>query len=68
MSNIIIHHLPPVDHVGAQGKQKEILDVALKQVGFIPNMYANMANAPADTKHVFAWLQFVPQRIRTVTC
>ncbi|RBA23579.1 carboxymuconolactone decarboxylase family protein [Herminiimonas fonticola] len=47
MSNVIIHHLAPVDHASAQGKQKEVLDVALKQVGFIPNMYANMANAPA---------------------
>ena len=46
MSNIIIHNIPPVDHASAQGKQKEILDGALKQVGFIPNMYANMANAP----------------------
>ncbi|MDE2427466.1 MAG: carboxymuconolactone decarboxylase family protein [Burkholderiales bacterium] len=46
MSNVIIHHLAPVDHVKAEGMQKEILDVALKQVGFIPNMYANMANAP----------------------
>ncbi len=47
MSNVIIHNLAPVDHASAQGKQKEVLDVALKQVGFIPNMYANMANAPA---------------------
>jgi uncharacterized peroxidase-related enzyme len=39
--------LHPVDHASAQGAQKEILDVALQQVGFIPNMYANMANAPA---------------------
>ena len=38
--------LHPVDHASAQGAQKEVLDVALKQVGFIPNMYANMANAP----------------------
>jgi len=27
--------------------QKPLLDQALKQVGFIPNMYANMVNAPA---------------------
>lgn len=46
MSNKIIHGIAPVDHATAQGKQKEVLDVALKQVGFIPNMYANMANAP----------------------
>lgn len=43
----IIHNLRPVDHASAQGQQKEILDLALKQVGFIPNMYANMVNAPA---------------------
>lgn len=46
MSNIIIHNIPPVDHATAQGQKKEVLDLALKQVGFIPNMYANMANAP----------------------
>jgi len=39
--------LKPVDHATAQGAQREVLDKALKQVGFIPNMYANMANAPA---------------------
>jgi uncharacterized peroxidase-related enzyme len=38
--------LQPVVHATAQGTQKEILDAALKQVGFIPNMYANMANVP----------------------
>lgn len=42
-----IKQLNPVVHATAQGAQKEILDTALKQVGFIPNMYANMANAPA---------------------
>ncbi|TBR12576.1 MAG: carboxymuconolactone decarboxylase family protein [Rugosibacter sp.] len=42
-----IKSLHPINHASAQGVQKEILDVALKQVGFIPNMYANMANAPA---------------------
>ena len=42
-----IQSLRPVDHASAQGPQKDILDTALKQVGFIPNMYANMANAPA---------------------
>lgn len=46
MSNKIIHHLAPVDHASAQGKQKDVLDAALKGTGFIPNMYANMANAP----------------------
>ena len=39
--------LTSVDHASAEGRQKSILDTALKQVGFIPNMYANMANAPA---------------------
>lgn len=43
----IIKNLQPIDHASAEGKSKEILDIALKQVGFIPNMYANMANAPA---------------------
>ncbi|MFT5532271.1 MAG: AhpD family alkylhydroperoxidase [Candidatus Paceibacteria bacterium] len=46
MSKTIIHNIPPVDHAHATGAQKDVLDVALKQVGFIPNMYANMANAP----------------------
>ncbi len=30
----------------ANPEQKEILEAALKQIGFIPNMYANMVNAP----------------------
>lgn len=30
----------------ANPAQKEILETALKQVGFIPNMYANMVNVP----------------------
>lgn len=42
-----IKSLRSVDHGAAQGAQKEVLDKALKQVGFIPNMYANMAHAPA---------------------
>ncbi|MFT6591689.1 MAG: putative peroxidase-related enzyme [Rhodoferax sp.] len=46
MSNIVIHTISPVAHATTEGKQKEVLDLALKQVGFIPNMYANMANAP----------------------
>jgi uncharacterized peroxidase-related enzyme len=46
-SHAFIQNLKSVDHATAQGPQKEILDIALKQVGFIPNMYANMANAPA---------------------
>jgi uncharacterized peroxidase-related enzyme len=39
--------LGPIDHASAEGAQKEILDAAKAKLGFIPNMYANMANAPA---------------------
>lgn len=42
-----IHQLKSIDHASAEGPAKAVLDTALKQVGFIPNMYANMANAPA---------------------
>ncbi|MEX0960192.1 MAG: carboxymuconolactone decarboxylase family protein [Burkholderiales bacterium] len=31
----------------ADAKAQAVLDIALEQVGFIPNMYANMVNAPA---------------------
>lgn len=41
-----INSLSAVNHSTAQGPQKELLDTALKQVGFIPNMYANMVNVP----------------------
>jgi len=43
----ILHSLRAIDPASAQGPQKDILDLAVKQVGFLPNMYANMANAPA---------------------
>lgn len=43
----ILKSLKPVDPAHAEGAQKQILDKAKAQVGFIPNMYANMANAPA---------------------
>lgn len=46
-TNVYIKSLSVVNHAEATGKQKEVLDLAFKQVGFIPNMYANMANAPA---------------------
>ncbi|MGV8899302.1 MAG: carboxymuconolactone decarboxylase family protein [Burkholderiaceae bacterium] len=46
MSKTIIHNIVPVDHASATGAQKEVLDKAFKSLGFIPNMYANMANAP----------------------
>ncbi len=42
-----IKTLVSVEHATAQGQQKEMLGNAQKQVGFIPNMYANMVNAPA---------------------
>ena len=42
----LVNQLKHINHASAEGKSKEILDIALKQVGFIPNMYANMANAP----------------------
>lgn len=43
----ILHTLHAIDPATAAGAQKEILDKAVKQVGFLPNMYANMVNAPA---------------------
>lgn len=46
-ANPYIHQLKPIDPASAEGAQKAVLDTAQKQVGFIPNMYANMANAPA---------------------
>jgi uncharacterized peroxidase-related enzyme len=43
----ILKNTRPIDPARAEGVQKQILDKAKAQVGFIPNMYANMANAPA---------------------
>ena len=40
-------HLPPQPLETAEGEAKRVLEKAHEQVGFIPNMYANMANAPA---------------------
>ena len=39
--------LPAITLQTANDQQKPLLEQAVKQVGFIPNMYANMANAPA---------------------
>ncbi|AJY27060.1 alkylhydroperoxidase AhpD family core domain protein (plasmid) [Burkholderia thailandensis 34] len=39
--------LPLVSADTAQERAKEVLNTALQQVGFIPNMYAGMANFPA---------------------
>lgn len=41
-----LHQLQPVDPATATPAQKEVLDRAIKAVGFLPNMYANMVNAP----------------------
>ncbi|NMG44569.1 carboxymuconolactone decarboxylase family protein [Aromatoleum toluvorans] len=38
--------LPPQSPETAEGSAKAVLDKALKQVGFIPNMYANMVHSP----------------------
>ncbi|MCC4118154.1 carboxymuconolactone decarboxylase family protein [Aromatoleum toluclasticum] len=38
--------LPPQTLESAEGQTREVLDKALKQVGFIPNMYANMVHSP----------------------
>lgn len=40
-------NLEPVDHEQSSGETRRILDKAREQVGFIPNMYANMAHQPA---------------------
>lgn len=47
MTQAYIQHLAPIERASAQGAQKTVLDTALAQVGFTPNMYANMAHAPA---------------------
>jgi AhpD family alkylhydroperoxidase len=41
-----LNTLHPVDLNTANDAQKPLLTQALHQVGFIPNMYANMVNAP----------------------
>lgn len=43
----ILHTLHAIDPATANDAQMEILDKAVKAVGFLPNMYANMVNAPA---------------------
>lgn len=42
-----LHTLHAVDPATASDAQKAILDQAVKAVGFLPNMYAIMVNAPA---------------------
>lgn len=36
----------PITQETAEGRGAQVLDKAVKQVGFIPNMYANMVNSP----------------------
>lgn len=43
----ILKNTRAVDPAQAEGAQKEVLDKAKARTGSIPNMYANMANAPA---------------------
>ena len=58
MSNAYITHLPPLSLETAAGEHKAILARAKAQVGFIPNMYANMAHVPAvlDTYPRRVWV------------
>ena len=46
MSNAAKLKLAPQSHDAAEGSAKIVLDKALEQVGFIPNMYSNMVNSP----------------------
>lgn len=46
-SAAIIQSLPPVTLASASPEQQQLLGGALKQIGFVPNMYANMVHAPA---------------------
>lgn len=45
-SHFVARTLHSVTLDSANPEQKEVLETALKQVGFIPNMYANMVNVP----------------------
>lgn len=46
MSTPYIQSLNAINFDNANARQREILETAKKQVGFIPNMYANMVNVP----------------------
>jgi len=46
MSSVYRISLKPVNRDEAEGEAKTVLDKAEAQVGFIPNMYAAMANSP----------------------
>ncbi len=59
MSNQPTLTLPMQSIESSTSRAKEVLDKALKQVGFIPNMYGYMVNSPAllDT-YLFGYNQF----------
>ena len=46
-STALIQTLQPVTFASASAQQHTLLEGAQKQIGFIPNMYANMVHAPA---------------------
>lgn len=51
--------LKPVTAESGNDDQKVVLGVALKQVGFIPNMYANMVNlAPVLSTYLHGYAEF----------
>ncbi len=45
-SHFVVTQMSAVTLARASAEQKDVLEVAQKQVGFIPNMYANMVNVP----------------------
>lgn len=47
MSREKLVSLVPVNHESANGSNKEIFDATKSTIGFVPNMYTNMANMPA---------------------
>ena len=58
-THYLMHQLQTVSSDTADQAQGAILDTAMKQLGFIPNMYANMVNVPAvlDT-YLHGYAQF----------
>jgi uncharacterized peroxidase-related enzyme len=46
-SHYVLNQLSSVTPASADEAQSQLLDEVSKQTGFIPNMYANMVNAPA---------------------
>lgn len=58
-THYLMRHLQSVTPGTADQAQSALLDHAVKQVGFLPNMYANMVNVPAvlDT-YLHGYTQF----------